>query len=218
MFQPPNKLWALILVCVVLALPLPPAQRSHADDDEKALQPPVPAEKAGQVGGGKAINEAELEARVLARLRHQVHGEVDDLAMRSMEQAMRRLRDRDSGEEERPLGKVLRLSFRLEPELAGTAPVSVLSRTRSYSAFADTVSKGTQFRLNVAGELRLRGLRQDRVLVDFSTLLQFEDVDSEESGSAGATGSAELLIGEPEILMSVGARDLVLTVDEVGLP
>jgi hypothetical protein len=164
------------------------------------------------------IDTGALEARILARLRHEVHGEVDDLAMRSMEQAMRRLRDREGGAAARPLGKGLRLTFKLEPEVAGAAPVSVVTRTSAYSAFADTIRGATAFRLNVVGELTMKGLQKDRVALDFSTLLQFEDAGNEESGSSGASGSAELVIGEPEVLMSVGARDLVLTVSEVGQP
>ena len=116
------------------------------------------------------------------------------------------------------MGKLLRLTFKMIPEMGGVAPVSVITRMTNYSAFADTFSDGTSFRLNVAGDLNLKGLRQDRVVVNFSTLLQFEDAGNDDSGSAGATGSAELVIGEPEVLMSVGARDLQLTVDEVGLP
>jgi hypothetical protein len=213
MFQPPHKLWVLIFFGVVMALPLPPAQRLRADADGKALQPAL----AGDAERLR-VDEAGIEARVLARLRHQMHGEVDEIAMRSMERAMRRLRDREGTVAARPIGKVLRLTFELKPEVAGAAPVSVVTRTTSYSAFADTVLGGTAFRLNVAGDLSLKGLQQDRVAVDFSTLLQFEDTGNEESGSSGATGSAELAIGEPEVLMSVGARDLVLTVDEVASP
>jgi hypothetical protein len=224
MFQPPNKFWTLIFVCVVFALPLPPAERSRADKDEAALQPSGNESVVNRVGGdveasrpadvAQEIDTAALEARVLARLRHQMHAEVDDVAMRSMEQAMRRLRDRDEVAAW-PLGKVLRMTFELEPEVAGVAPVSVLTRTTSYSAFADTVLGGTAFRLNVVGDLALKGVHHDRVILDFSTLLQIENFGNEESGSSGATGSAELEIGRPEVLMSVGARDLVLTISEV---
>jgi len=221
MFRPPSKFWTLIFFCLVLALPLPPAQRSSADVDGQALQRPAaegkqPAAAVLQVQG--KINEAELEARVLARLRHEVHGEVDDLAMRSMEQAMQRLRDRGAAAGARPIGKVLRLTFELQPEVAGVAPVSVLTRMSAYSAFADTFAAGTSFRLNVVGELSMMGVQHDRVALDFSTRLQFEDARGGESGSSGAAGSAELKIGAPEVLMSVGSRDLVLTVDEVRLP
>lgn len=208
----PNQISALIIIGVALALPLPRAQHSHAENDVGALQAPA--------GGGDppvAVDEKALEARVLARLRHQLHREVDDVALRSMEQAMKRLRERD-GERSRPIGKTLRLSFKLEPELEGAAPVSVLTRMTSYSAFADTVSGGTEFRLNVAGEVSLVGLDQDRAMVDFSSLLQYGDALTGESGSTGATGSAELRLGEPEVIMSVDARDLVLTVSLAGLP
>lgn len=214
MFRPPNKLWTTIFFCGALALPLPPAQRSGAGTDGRALQA-LPAGEPVPAAGPGPIDEAKLEARVLARLRHQVHGEVDDLAMRSMEQAVRRLRERDGGVPPRPTGKLLRLTFALQPEVAGIAPVSVLTRTTAYSAFADTLAGGASFRLNVGGDISVKGLQQDRVAVEFSTLLQFGDAGGGESGSSGATGSAELRIGEPEILMSVGARDLVLTVEEV---
>lgn len=223
MSRPPSKIWALIFVCVVMALPLPPAQHSSADPDELVLQARLAAvagEEDAPAGAAKPerINEAEFEARVLARLRHEVHGEVEDLALRSMEQAMRRLREREGATPARPIGKMLRLTFRLEPEVDGVAPVSVLTRLSAYSAFADTFAAGTSFRFNVAGDLSVKGLQHDRVAVDFSTLLQFEDTRNEERGSSGATGSADLMIGEPEVLMSVGSRNLVLTVDEVGLP
>ncbi|MFT4548892.1 MAG: hypothetical protein ACI8XO_002535 [Verrucomicrobiales bacterium] len=229
MFRPPNQLWALVFVCVVLALPLPPVERSLADQDGGALQPrlgaqPAADEVAGDrapIEGGEAVapvsatDLAALEDRILARVRHQMHGEVDDLALRSMEQAMRRLRDREGEAAPRPLGKVLRLTFELEPEIAGIAPVSVLTRRTDYSAFADTVLGGTSFRLNIAGDLSLKGLYQEKLVLDFSTLLQFSDRGNNESGSSGASGSAEVMIGESEVLMSVGARDLVLTVSEV---
>jgi hypothetical protein len=219
MFRPPNMLWTLIFFGVVLALPLPPAQRSNADPDGDALQPPLADGNGAQIDAeGQRINEAELEARLLARMRHELHGEVEQLAMQSMEQAVRRLRDREGSAPGRPMGKVLRLTFQMIPEMDGVAPVSVITRMTNYSAFADTFSNGTSFRLNVAGDLNLKGRRHDRVVVDFSTLLRFEDAGNDDRGSAGATGSAELAIGEPEVLMSVGARDLVLTVDEVGLP
>ena len=164
MSQSLNKIWALMFVCVVLALPLPRAQQLRADADGKPLQPVVAqADQAGEAENappqrGTAIDERALEARVLARLRHQFHNEVDDIALRSMEQAMKRLREREGGIKSRPLGKVVRLSFTLEPELRGAAPVSVVTRTNSYSAFADTVLGGTEFRLNVAGEVSLHGL------------------------------------------------------------
>ena len=70
---------------------------------------------------------------------------------------------------------LLLLSMGIEPQLEGAAPVSVLTRTSSYSAFADTVVGSTVFRLNVAGEVSLKGLEKDRAVVDFSSLLQFGD-------------------------------------------
>ena len=216
MSQTPNKFWALILVCVVLALPMPRAQHLRADADGQALQPPVGDDGKHlplQGREAKVIDERAMEARLLARMRHEFHSEVDSIALRSMEQAMKRLREREGGVRSRPIGKVVRLTFTLEPELEGAAPVSVLTRTSAYSAFADTVLGGTVFRLNVAGEVSLKGLDKDRAVVDFSSLLQYGDAANEESGSSGATGSAELLLGEPEVIMSVGARDLVLTVE-----
>ena len=66
----PNQISALIIIGVALALPLPRAQHSHAENDVGALQAPA--------GGGDppvAVDEKALEARVLARLRHQLHRE-----------------------------------------------------------------------------------------------------------------------------------------------
>jgi len=207
----------LVLVGIVFALPLPPAQVSHAEPDGDALQPaplaadPVPVANLAQVQPGIP---AGMEARLLARLRHEVHADVEDLAMQSMERAVRQLRLRD-GTPKRPLGKVLRLTFSLQPEVAGIAPVSVLTRTTSYSAFADTFSGDATFKFNVVGDLQLVGLQRDHVTVDFSTLVQFDDAGKDEGGSSGANGSADVTIGESEILMSVGSRNLVLQVDEV---
>ena len=224
MYRASNCFWLFLFIFAVMALLVPQAPVLRADSDGGALQvdeevpetpeddeerppPPVALEAVAD-----PIDEASLEARLFARLRHQMHVEVDDIALRSMEQAMRQLHEREGTVKARRLGKELRLTFRLEPPLDGAGPVSVLTRTASYSAFADTVLAGNSFRLNVAGDINLQGLRGERVLLDFSTLLQYGDADQQESGSGGATGSAELLIGEPEVILSLGARDLVLTV------
>ena len=112
-----------------------------------------------------------------------------------------------------PLGKQLRLSFRLEPVGKDDKPFAVSVAKKQYGMQMKLNSREATFGLQISGQLALVGETKDKVGMTFQSGIDFKKGDT--TGHVGANGSAIVSIGGEAELAVLGDKTLMVSVKEI---
>ena len=114
------------------------------------------------------------------------------------------------------LGKVVRLSFSLDPPIEGLDPVSVVTSKQAYSIFGQLESEGGKFAVAAGGDIRLIGARQTLLKLDFDVSVEMRRVaDGNKGGRSNGQGSTIIGLGQKQELLTVGGSKLMVEAKEV---
>lgn len=116
------------------------------------------------------------------------------------------------------LGKVVRLSFSIEPPIEGLDPVSVVTSKQAYSIFAQLESESGKFAVASGGDLQLIGARQSLLKLNFDLSVEtrrFVEGETEKKGRSNGQGSTIIGLGQKQELLTVGGSKLMVEVKEV---
>ena len=107
------------------------------------------------------------------------------------------------------IGRVVKLTFSLDPPLDGVSPASVTSARRCYSLYSTSEGDGGRFGISAMGEMSLMGARVDQVSLTFDAEVELVksagDEDRGETKSRSACqGSTVVAIGHKQELLTLG--------------
>jgi hypothetical protein len=116
------------------------------------------------------------------------------------------------------LGKVVRLSFSMEPPIEGLEEISVVTTRQAFSIFGQQQSDGGKFAIAAGGDLLLVGPRQNLLKINFDASVQMRrimDKEKKKEGRSNAKGSTVIGLGQKQELLTVGGSKLMVSAEEV---
>ncbi len=201
---------ATCALIAALSLHLPRLSADERSDPrlvESGVEP-QPTERRGRAALAARAEREGIERAF--QMLEELQGRLEFLQMRE-----NRSHERAAG-----LGRVLRLTFSVEPAIEGFKPFSVVTSRQSYSLNATQEAKSGRWGVEIGGELTMTGARLNKAWINFDVRVEVEK-DGEKADEtrirekASGEGSAIVAIGESSELVSVGNSRLMVHVAEV---